>query len=280
MLFIQHIKRIFTLKNILITFGVIFLVIVGIEVQDTMRQSGYFRTMQDPISSKETVNLKGLRELQIAGGPPISFSDLKEKMPSKNIIVVGGLYDKHGYINGIPATYLSYNGGVSLKHYFWRLIYTHTLKAHPELTIPEEQEAKNHGLKYVYFVIGSKVNNSPQVIDKFIHFLDTLAPDTWVYYHCRHGKGRTSIMLVLADIFANAPEVSLQDIVKRQYLLGSEDLFNTTPWAKGTYGKAMLENRKQFISDFYEFICQRKAGGEQTWSTWIENKPDTSWKNS
>jgi hypothetical protein len=75
-------------------------------------------------------------------------------------------------------------------------------------------------------------------------------------------------MLVMLDTMKNAPHVSVKDIVTRQHLLGSEDLFNTEVWENGTYTKEQLENRKEFVEKFYQFICQRKAGGQQTWSDW------------
>ena len=70
------------------------------------------------------------------------------------------------------------------------------------------------------------------------------------------------------DIMKNAPQVALEDIIKRQHLLGSEDLFDTFPWARGSYSLEMLTKRKKFIEDFYAFICQRKAGGQKTWAAW------------
>ena len=81
------------------------------------------------------------------------------------------------------------------------------------------------------------------------------------------------MLLAMLDVMRNAPTVSLNDIVKRQHLLGSVDLLNTTVWKKGaTYTKRQLENRKKFIEKFYVFICQRKAGGIQLWSEWNRQK--------
>ncbi len=79
-------------------------------------------------------------------------------------------------------------------------------------------------------------------------------------------------MLVMYDIFKNAPQVSLNDIVKRQHLLGSENLLNTVVWRKGSYTKEQLQDRAAFITDFYAFICQRKAGGIQQWSKWQKTR--------
>jgi len=76
------------------------------------------------------------------------------------------------------------------------------------------------------------------------------------------------MMLIMLDIMKNAPKVTLTNIVKRQYLLGSENLFNTVARSRGTYYSSTLTRRKQFIENFYEFICQRKAGGLERWSDW------------
>ena len=76
------------------------------------------------------------------------------------------------------------------------------------------------------------------------------------------------MMLVMWDIMKNAPQVSLKDIIKRQYLLGSVDLFDTSAWTKSTYSTKKLEERKTFIEKFYTFISQKKAGGLQSWTAW------------
>jgi len=77
-------------------------------------------------------------------------------------------------------------------------------------------------------------------------------------------------MLAMYDIMRNAPLVALKDIIKRQHLLGSVDLFDTIAWRKsrGTYSSDGLKRRKKFIEDFYTFVSQRKAGGIQRWSDW------------
>lgn len=81
------------------------------------------------------------------------------------------------------------------------------------------------------------------------------------------------MMLVMYDIMKNAPQIPLAEITKRQHLLGSEDLLNTDVWKKGSYTKEQLEQRAAFITNFYAFICQRKAGGIQTWSAWKQQFP-------
>lgn len=254
--------------------GIVFIAL-GFEVQDSYRKHGPFRTMQDPISLSESVDLTGLRELRFAGGPLIPLPELKKKLSSLTgtLIIADGLRGKYGYVHGVPDSYLAYkDDSPSWKTYIWRLFYTKSLKIEPNLITPAAEAVKSYGFGYKSFSIGSKYIAHDEDIDEFVLFFDTLPDNVWVYFHCIHGKGRTSMMLVMADIMRNAPKVALADIIKRQYLLGSVNLFDTVSWTLSTYNTTKLEQRKRFIERFYEFICQRKAGGIQQWSAWNRQK--------
>jgi hypothetical protein len=231
-----------------------------------------FRSMQDSIWPTLNIDLRGLRELRASGGTSLRFSDFQRLHHIKGPkTVVDGMAEFHGYIDhGIPTTVLGYQreGSPSLKHLMRRWILTGTGDVRSDLVISEAEEAKKHGFDYKKVNIGSKFMVVDADIDKILAFFKSLPKNIWLHFHCAHGKGRTSLLLVMLDIFKNAPEVGLQDIVKRQYLLGSEDLFNTEVWKNGTYDKKTLEDRKKFVEDFYDFMCQWKAGGMAQWSDW------------
>lgn len=230
-----------------------------------------FRTMQGPLSSVEQVDLTGLRVLQASGGAIINFPKLKKELShiKKEIIIVDGISEYHGYINNIPATYLGYNKlDPDLRYPLRRLLFTGTTQAKREVVIPEKDVAQQFGFGYINIEIDSKISTPDKAVDEFVAFIDALPENKWLHFHCRHGKGRTSMMLIMYDIMKNAPAVALADIVKRQHLLGSEDLFDTTVWKMGNYTCETLERRKEFIKQFYAFISQRKAGGIQHWSEW------------
>lgn len=234
-----------------------------------------FRLMTDNISSTQQVDLRGLRELRASGGNLVRFSDLSHKLShiKGRKIIVDGMAEFHGYIYGIPTTFLAYQRKApGLKHLIRRLVFTGSPEIRLDLVKTEEDEAKTYGFDYKKINIGSNFIETNENIDQIVDFFNQQPSDAWYHFHCARGKGRTSVLLVMFDIIKNAPEVALNDIVKRQHLLGSEDLFDTEVWKNGTYDKTMLENRKKFIEDFYEFICQRNSGGLQQWSEWKSQK--------
>jgi hypothetical protein len=230
-----------------------------------------FRTMQDNIANADGVDLRGLENLHISGGNVPRYPALKWNLRNVNMnkMVVNAETRGLKYIKGLPLTLFGYSYETPLlRHYIRRLLLTGSLGIRPDLVHTEAEEAKIYGLNYKNVVIGSKFTASDDKIEEIINFFDNLPDDTWLHFHCAHGSGRTSMLIVMLDVMKNAPQVALKDIVKRQYLLGSVDLFDTQVWKHGHYTQAMLDNRKKFIEDFYDFICQRKEGGIQSWTEW------------
>ncbi len=274
-------KKFLQIRNLLM--GTMLLLLLGIAYvlfTDDYTQAK-FRTMQDAISSSKHANLTGLREIRASGGPIVNFPHLKKKLKrhKKNLIIVDGMWEYHGYINGIPTTYFGYQKqDLDLRYLLRRLIFTGTTRARPDLVTPEAKVAKSYGFGHKNIKIDSKALTTNQAVDEFVAFFDALPPNTWVHFHCRLGKGRTSMMLVMLDTMKNAPKVALADIIKRQHILGSENLSNTISKKGGTYTSETLTNRKKFIENFYEFVCQRKAGGIQRWSDWNDLKKTSQTK--
>jgi len=269
-------------KRIAFVGGGLFLLVslFGFLFFDAFYGGSNFRTMQDKISSLddfeisalEDVDLTGLRDLQASGGMPPRFFDLKRRLShiEKDKIIVDAIGDFHGYVKGIPSNFFGYArpGPPAWRHALRRLIWTGSPYIRPELVTSAAEEAKANGFEYKSFLIGSKFVTDDKTIDEFVTFIESLPENIWLHFHCSQGKGRTSTMLVMLDVLKNAPRVSLKNIVKRQHLLGSPNLLDNELWENGSYTQEQLDNRKKFIEDFYEFVCQRKAGGVQLWSEW------------
>jgi hypothetical protein len=77
--------------------------------------------------------------------------------------------------------------------------------------------------------------------------------------------------MVMYDILRNGKEVSLEDIVKRQHYLGSENIIDTTVWAKkSSYSKRKLEIRRDFLRAFHRYVNDPEGYGASTWQQWAE----------
>lgn len=242
--------------------------------------SGYrFRTMQDPITSTEKVDLTGLKDLQASGGniPRFPFLAWKLRHVKSDKMVVNAHGTSVTYIKGLPSTLLGYHTKKpSLRHYIRRLCITGTPTIRPDLIASEAEEAKKYGFGYKAIYIGSRFTTPDKNVDEIVDFFDTLPKDVWVHFHCVHGQGRTSMLMAMLDIMRNAPQVTLKEITRRQYLLGSVDLLDNEVWENGNYTQEQLDQRKEFIEKFYDFICQRKAGGIQQWSAWCEMQKENT----
>lgn len=235
-----------------------------------------FRSMKDDIASTEDVDLRGLREINASGSSAPHFSDLQKKLGhiKQPKIIIDAKTESPGYIDGRPISFYRYDlSGPRPKHLVRRLYYTGTIFERPDLIVPAQEEANKYGFDYASVHIGSRFIAPVGKIDEIVALLDSIPHDTWIHIHCRNGDGRTSMILTMLDIMRNAPTVSKDSIFKRQHLLGSVDFNNTTVWSKGaSYSKKQLEDRKQFMENFYEFIVQRNAGGVQLWSEWNRQK--------
>lgn len=265
-------KKFFRFRNIIIVGSVSAFIGFSLFIFLDAFLNRKFRTTLDPISSQEQVDLRGLQELRASGGGAVHFPDLKRRLRhiTGSKLIIDGMTEFHGYIYGIPTTFLAYQDEKrsDWKYVLRRYILTGTQEVRKDLVIPEKMEALRQGFAYFHLHPGSSFNPSNEKIDQMVQIFENVPAGTWVHFHCHHGKGRTSLMLVMFDIMKNAPQVSLNDIVERQHILGSENLLDTTAWARGTYTQQQLQQRRDFITQFYDFICERKAGGIQLWSEW------------
>jgi hypothetical protein len=207
--------------------------------------------------------------------------------------------ESHGFINGFPITWYADRNEGNQGKTASEILYDehHLLKAikldkplavfkivkglHGEVSpgekyilIPqrvetEEQLIKRYNLNYLrlFTMDHDKPNNSD--VDHFIEFVQQqVAPQDWLHFHCRGGRGRTSTYLTLLFIMFNAKHMSLEDILLYQQEIGSIDLAKVYN-EEGKLWKNDLANfRYEFIKDFYRFAQDPQGLGWQTWSQW------------
>ena len=134
----------------------------------------------------------------------------------------------------------------------------------------EKNLSEEAGFEYKRFAAADMQFPAPEVVDDFIIFVANLPQNSWLHFHCHAGHGRTTTFLVMYDIMKN-PELSLEEICERQYLLGGTNLLSE-PEGKDWNSK-MARDRAKKIRLFYEFVQGTRAEkiGLQ-WSEWIEKQ--------
>ena len=126
------------------------------------------------------------------------------------------------------------------------------VKFAPKNTFTEKIAAEAAGLKYVRFYALDMTFPAPEVVDEYLKFLSQIDSDAWLHFHCQAGHGRTTTFLVIYDILKH-PDLSLENIVQRQYSLGGSNLFENEEYEKN-------------IRLFYEYAHENSP---QSWSQWL-----------
>jgi hypothetical protein len=108
-------------------------------------------------------------------------------------------------------------------------------------------------------------------VDRFILAVRALPKDGWVHFHCEAGHGRTTTFMVLYDMLRNANRVSLDDIVRRQKLLGfGYDVLS--PADPGSWKAPYTDDRIAFVRAFYDYARANPNGRPQHWSEWLRSR--------
>ena len=243
----------------------------------------------------------GLDELKAsASGQPsvAALSTLREKILAQQfdakIIVVDLRQESHGFANSIPVSwYVEHNAANAGKtdaeveaDEFERLKNLRGVETtfkplgnadkqtfKPVTIVPrfmqtEREACEQLGVEYKRFAAADMQFPAPEIVDEFITFVATLPEKSWLHFHCQAGHGRTTTFLVMYDIMRN-PELSLEEICRRQYLLGGSNLL-VEPEGDDWYAR-MSRDRAKKIRLFYEFVQGTRS--EQIglqWSEWLK----------
>ena len=254
---------------------------------------------QNPCHGKEPTRA-GLNELWIsASGQPSehALSILREKIlerePDAKIIIVDLRQESHGFVNSTPVSWWIKNNAANAGKTTADVLKTEenllknlrgvettfeplgnadkkrlkSVTITPHFVKTEREVCESLGLGYERFAAADMQFPAPELVDEFITFVAMLPEKSWLHFHCQAGHGRTTTFMVMYEIMKN-PDVSLEEICKRQYLLGGSNLL-LEPEGNVFYATAARDRAKK-IRLFYEFVQGTRAEkiGLQ-WSEWL-----------
>jgi hypothetical protein len=268
-----------------------------------------FRTTADPfLKQSEIAKLPsrlGLPELKAVTSAQFSEKTLKnalKKIPGE-VRIIDLRRESHGFVNGIPISWYYYrndsNAGLRGKAIIVEeRALLDGLRSHIPLTLQritsksggvihstepfdvniqsletEQQLTQRLGLAYSRLPVLDHNRPDDVVVDEFIDLVKDLSPNTWLYFHCRAGKGRSTTFMALYDILHNGRSVSLEDIVLRQKLIGGSSLLHVSHKASSLWKEAVLSERKAFLETFYRYATDKNGYPQKSWTEWLKASP-------
>lgn len=262
-----------------------------------------FRTSQFSFpKTKSAPKNEGLANLNAAASAQFSTQSLKNalKMMSGTVWIIDLRRESHGFVNDLPISWYSAKNlsnvnesddnilrleqmlFADLKRIKAIIINkiikkkdgvieeTEPLNITVNKAFPEISLANQLNLRYLRLAVLDHHPPEDATVDQFLDFVKTVPPEAWLYFHCRGGKGRSTTFMTMYDIIRNAHEVSLDDIVQRQALLGGTDLFEMSEDPDDVWKEDEMVARKNFITKFYKYI-KSSSYPKKTWSEWSKN---------
>ena len=278
--------------------------VLKVDRQDISQLPRNFRITNDPfkgtLKDGSIPSRVGIDKVRASASSIFSekeFEQVLARLPvsSKNIIVLDLRQESHGYLNGTAVSWFLPNNwgndGKNLEEVTAieraqldkalvnspTTVYNfddnkNALTTSYQMDVTsartEEQMVKDHGAGYYRLALADHFRPEDKDVDTFIEWYKKLPKDAWLHIHCFAGMGRTTVFMNMVDILQNAKQVSFNDIVGRQGLIGIVDLRDIDGklnWKR----KAYIE-RLQFTKHFYEYVKQSPKDFPVKYSEWAK----------
>lgn len=285
----KHLK----ILSIILIFSLLFPITTFAEDEGQVHLSLDFKNYDAlPIHFRKTTNLTnviegggnttGLENLNISGSAQftaLSLLNLKKDINTKNEFWDIDLrQESHGFINGDAVSWVnddnSANKGLNYKEVivkeakqladipFAKPISLNNGKYTllPTVVENESKLVSSNNIRYLRIAVTDGHRPTDESVDQFVKFVTNLPDNYWLHFHCKAGYGRTTTFMALFDMMKNSKNVSLEDIINRQYLLGNFNLFKP--------GEEV--NRAIFLRNFYKYAKENNDNFKTTWSDWVK----------
>ena len=134
----------------------------------------------------------------------------------------------------------------------------------------EREVVEANRAAYVRLTVTDHARPLDEEVDRFILAVRIMPKNGWAHFHCEAGRGRTTTFMVLYDMMRNANRVSLEDIARRQQLLGY-DYDVLRPADPGSWKAPYTDDRIAFVRAFYRYAHANPGGQPQLWSEWLNS---------
>jgi len=253
-----------------------------------------FRTTSVPLKNHPQIDTRGLNDLHAVGSGQFSLLSFKHAIsyiPADSILVIDLRQEPHGFLNANSISWYGKNNAANANKQaeviekeqaslLQNLRFKETAVIETQVGRPVEfavhqalSEAElMHHFRIAYERLYIQDHHAPdnEEVNRFIQIINQTPNDTWVYFHCRAGKGRTTTFMLMYDMMHNAKILSFEDLLARQAALGGKDL-TSLPEKKSSKYQAAIE-RLAFLKLFYQYAFENEDEFQTSWTDWLQSK--------
>src|SRR5436190_14026698 len=264
-----------------------------------------FRTTDNPLKSNKGDQLpasNGLADLHASGSGEFTADNLKFVLAQTRgpVTVFDLRQETHIFVNGLPISWFATNDWANVGRTRSEIeadesARVQSLKPGSEIAVrpgeaikkadtasgtpqavileqasTERELVEANRAAYVRLTVTDHARPLDDEVDRFIRAIRALPENGWAHFHCEAGRGRTTTFMVLYDMLRNATRVSLEDIARRQQLLGY-DYDVLRPADPGNWKAPYTDDRIAFVRAFYDYARANPAGRPQLWSEWLKS---------
>jgi len=276
-----------------------------VDAQNVSTIPGNFRTSLDPFKDKkikgDLPSREGMYPLKISGSAMFSakqFDQLIAEIRTVHegpIVIMDLRQESHGFVNGtavssyVDRNWINVGKSVAQVEKNEKAWLRNSLKAPIEISVLDDNKKASETKKITvetaltekefvtsreigYFRIQATDHSSftdEQVNDFVKYYKKELPQNAWLHFHCFAGEGRTTQLMVMYDILRNGKNVSFEDIVNRQYLIGGNNAMKiTASKEKDAYKVPLYKEKAQLLRDFYQYVTTSPDDLPVTFSKW------------